>query len=226
LKRLRENIAREPYPHPLNEDVAKLRSQLDDIVVGGIWARGQVVWDDPASINDPSLRTMRRLLVNRLERLQTELLVESAYFIPLGPGVEILKGLVSRGRPDPGAHELACLQRRARSLCRLLEGPWPVARVRSGALRGATASGTVSTGNRVHRLPAGLHTKAMVFDRKDVFVGSFNLDPRSSLINTEAGLYVESPELAAMVAEYMEEGCSRPPEAIACCWTSAARCIG
>ena len=53
---------------------------------------------------------------------------------------------------------------------------------------------------------AGLHTKAMVFDRKDVFVGSFNLDPRSSLINTEAGLYVESPELAAMVAQYMEEG--------------------
>ena len=97
LKRLRENIAREPYPHPLNEDVAKLRSQLDDIVVGGIWARGQVVWDDPASINDPSLRTMRRLLVNRLERLERELLIESAYFIPLGPGVEFLKGLVSRG---------------------------------------------------------------------------------------------------------------------------------
>ena len=53
---------------------------------------------------------------------------------------------------------------------------------------------------------AGLHTKAMVFDRRDVFVGSFNLDPRSSLINTEAGLYVESPELAAMVAQYMDEG--------------------
>ena len=52
---------------------------------------------------------------------------------------------------------------------------------------------------------AGLHTKAMVFDRKDVFVGSFNLDPRSSLINTEAGLYVESPELAAIVARYMDE---------------------
>jgi cardiolipin synthase C len=59
----------------------------------------------------------------------------------------------------------------------------------------------VSIGSR-----AGLHTKAMVFDRKDVFVGSFNLDPRSSLINTEAGLYVESPELAAMVARFMDEG--------------------
>jgi putative cardiolipin synthase len=39
-----------------------------------------------------------------------------------------------------------------------------------------------------------------------VFIGSFNLDPRSADINTEAGLYVESPELAQQVIEYMDEG--------------------
>ena len=43
---------------------------------------------------------------------------------------------------------------------------------------------------------AALHNKAMVFDREAVFIGSFNLDPRSAWINTEAGLYIESPELA------------------------------
>lgn len=53
---------------------------------------------------------------------------------------------------------------------------------------------------------AALHTKAIVFDRKDVFIGSFNLDPRSSSINTEAGIYVESPKLAAQVIDYMDEG--------------------
>ena len=53
---------------------------------------------------------------------------------------------------------------------------------------------------------AALHTKAIVFDRKDVFIGSLNLDPRSSDINTEAGLYVESPELAAQVVAWMDEG--------------------
>ena len=53
---------------------------------------------------------------------------------------------------------------------------------------------------------AGLHTKAIVFDRKDVFIGSFNLDARSSAINTEAGLYVESPALAAQVIDFMNEG--------------------
>lgn len=39
-----------------------------------------------------------------------------------------------------------------------------------------------------------------------MFIGSFNLDPRSSFINTEAGLYIESPELAAQVAAHMDEG--------------------
>jgi putative cardiolipin synthase len=53
---------------------------------------------------------------------------------------------------------------------------------------------------------AALHTKALVFDRESVFIGSFNLDPRSGSINTEAGLYVESPELAGQVLAYMDEG--------------------
>ena len=36
------------------------------------------------------------------------------------------------------------------------------------------------------RSGAALHTKAMAFDHKAVFIGSFNLDPRSAVINTEA----------------------------------------
>lgn len=46
----------------------------------------------------------------------------------------------------------------------------------------------------------------MAFDREAVFIGSFNLDPRSAVINTEAGLYVESPELAERLTTYMATG--------------------
>ena len=53
---------------------------------------------------------------------------------------------------------------------------------------------------------AALHTKAMVFDREAVFIGSFNLEPRSAWINTEAGLYIESPELAERLVAYMATG--------------------
>ena len=56
------------------------------------------------------------------------------------------------------------------------------------------------------RSPAALHTKAMAFDGEAVFIGSFNLDPRSAVINTEAGLYIESPELAKKLTAYMATG--------------------
>jgi putative cardiolipin synthase len=46
----------------------------------------------------------------------------------------------------------------------------------------------------------------MAFDREAVFIGSFNLDPRSAWINTEAGLYIESPELAERLVAYMATG--------------------
>jgi putative cardiolipin synthase len=51
---------------------------------------------------------------------------------------------------------------------------------------------------------SGLHVKTMVFDRKRVFVGSFNLDPRSIHLNTEMGLLVESEALGQAVAASIE----------------------
>ena len=41
-----------------------------------------------------------------------------------------------------------------------------------------------------------LHAKVAVIDRKTLFVGSMNLDPRSATINTELGAVIDSPELA------------------------------
>ena len=46
----------------------------------------------------------------------------------------------------------------------------------------------------------GLHAKTSVYDRKVVFVGSFNMDPRSMNLNTETGVLVESIELGQAVA--------------------------
>jgi putative cardiolipin synthase len=56
------------------------------------------------------------------------------------------------------------------------------------------------------RSQAALHAKAMAFDREAVFIGSFNLDPRSAVINTEAGIYIESLELAERLRAYMATG--------------------
>ncbi|MEF8719243.1 MAG: phospholipase D family protein [Candidatus Accumulibacter necessarius] len=49
----------------------------------------------------------------------------------------------------------------------------------------------------------GLHTKAMVIDRRRAFVGSMNLDPRSQILNSEMGVLIDSPLLAEKLAERM-----------------------
>jgi putative cardiolipin synthase len=49
-----------------------------------------------------------------------------------------------------------------------------------------------------------LHVKAMVGDRQRCFIGSLNLDPRAVEINTENGLYIESPGLAKELANLFD----------------------
>lgn len=44
---------------------------------------------------------------------------------------------------------------------------------------------------------ASLHAKTFAIDREWLFVGSFNLDPRSVVLNTEMGVIFESPELVS-----------------------------
>ena len=41
-----------------------------------------------------------------------------------------------------------------------------------------------------------LHAKTLIIDRRTVFIGSMNLDPRSASKNTELGVIVDSPALA------------------------------
>ena len=51
---------------------------------------------------------------------------------------------------------------------------------------------------------SSLHAKAFVYDRQTLFVGSLNLDPRSVSLNTEIGLVVQIPELAAATVNRFE----------------------
>jgi putative cardiolipin synthase len=43
---------------------------------------------------------------------------------------------------------------------------------------------------------ASLHAKTFAVDGERIFVGSFNFDPRSTTLNTEMGLLIDSPQMA------------------------------
>jgi putative cardiolipin synthase len=48
----------------------------------------------------------------------------------------------------------------------------------------------------------------MVIDRRTVFVGSMNFDPRSATLNTEMGVFIDSPALAQELAARIERDMS------------------
>ena len=52
---------------------------------------------------------------------------------------------------------------------------------------------------------ATLHMKAYVVDRREVFVGSFNFDPRSAYLNTEMGVLIDEPTLGAEIAQGLSD---------------------
>jgi len=204
---LQERISRDDYPYPLDQDADALKAELISIRDSFIWAPGQIVWDDPAEvkegIKEGNLVTAFR---KKLETIQDELLMEAAYFVVLDRGVESVRRLTERGV-------------RVRALTNSLASN-DVLAAHAGYAENREA--LVASGLELYEMrpdagmarkkliygesKAALHTKALVFDRESVFIGSFNLDPRSASINTEAGLYVESPELARQVIEYMEVG--------------------
>ena len=49
-----------------------------------------------------------------------------------------------------------------------------------------------------------IHAKSMVIDGETLYVGTFNLDPRSANLNTEVGVLVRTPSLARRVEERIE----------------------
>jgi putative cardiolipin synthase len=49
-----------------------------------------------------------------------------------------------------------------------------------------------------------LHAKSMVIDGKQIFIGTFNLDPRSANLNTEVGVLIESESLGQQLTASIE----------------------
>lgn len=207
----RENLRRQidsgNYPYPLDEDVSELRSRLLSIRDEFIWAPGKIVWNDPADIKAGEKHgNMIKALHRKLHSTHQELLIESAYFVPRNKGIAQLKSVHERGayirvltNSMASNDVLAAHAGYAKYRQQLLESGVQLYEIRPDAgLTSKNPDGNTAT--------AALHTKALVFDRESIFIGSFNLAPRSANINTEAGLYVESPALAKRVIAYMDEG--------------------
>jgi len=51
---------------------------------------------------------------------------------------------------------------------------------------------------------SSLHAKTFAIEGQRIFIGSFNFDPRSAALNTEMGVLIESPRIAAALSEALD----------------------
>ncbi len=200
---LRRRIQREGKgPYPASEGLrrrsyrALVEQRFANLIVA---EEATVLVDRPDKPKSGEPRLLEMLLA-RLDRSpETEILIESAYFVPAGRGVWLFSHLARSGvavrilTNSAGSGEVAV----AHAAYRKYRRPLLRAGVELYELRADAGAGAWQQ---------NLHTKAAVIDRREVFVGSLNVDPRSAVLNTEIGLLVRSPALAARVAAFIEDG--------------------
>jgi putative cardiolipin synthase len=198
------------------ESVAYLQAARETPVVRKIlghkldfeWIKARLLYDDPAKTLDKGTGTDILLfpeLVRAMGPAEKSIDLVSPYFVPGEAGTAALAALASRGV-------------KVRILTNSLAST-DVKAVHSGyakrredlLLAGVTLyelKPTAARESNEHNQPwfgsgslSALHAKTLAVDRSRGFVGSFNFDPRSELLNTEMGLVIDSPTLAERLAE-------------------------
>lgn len=174
------------------------------------WAPVAVLSDTPAKLDPQASPEARMLepLARWLRSASRSLDLVSPYFVPGEAGVKSLVELARRGvavriitnslaATDVMAVHAGYARHRRALLAAGIElhelKPDAIAQVRLPRLPWNVRLGASSA--------ASLHGKTFLVDGQRLFVGSFNLDPRSARLNTEMGLTVDSPVLTRALAD-------------------------
>jgi putative cardiolipin synthase len=189
---------------PLHADIARPPLRL---MPGNI----DVFADDPEKVSGRAERGDDRTTVTArvgeaMVAAKARVLVGSPYFIPGRLGMDGMRALRARGvKVEVVTNSLASNDEPfasaayARYRVPMLELGVEVyetdtSQLRNDPLIGAALHGSIGRS----------HSKLIVIDERVTFVGSMNMDFRSSRENTELGLLVDSPELARIVTGLAE----------------------
>ena len=188
----------------LNSD---LSNKFRDNDVTYFWGDADVVVDHPDKISssrDASELHLMTQLEPYFDAIEKELIIISPYFVPGYEGVQFFKSLTDKGirvkiltnslsSNDVGIVHAGYAKYRAdllRNGVELYEMNKKLTRAQRKDKKGVGGSSKAS-----------LHAKVFVLDRKQVFIGSLNLDPRSFYENSEIGLILNSTEIAGNMAK-------------------------
>ena len=175
---------------------------IEDLIAGKlslVSADAEVVQDRPEKVRNLIRRgaSVTSAYLQRLVSAATEeLIVITPYFVPQQQGVDFFGALVKKGvRVVIISNSLASTNHSSvHAVYARYRKPLLQQGVELYELRPRFEAMQTET-------KLTLHSKVATVDRTRMFVGSFNLDPRSLHLNTEMGMAVTSPTLAGNMAE-------------------------
>ena len=178
-----------------------------------VWSAGKVVCDSPDKRAVLTERKRGRLLyppvASALSGVQSEFLMITPYLIPTPDELALLRGMRERNvrvriltNSLDSTNELSAQSGYMRYRRQLLQEGVELYEVRR--MLGPNSRGTGQSRALSRYGHYGLHGKLLIFDRRSLYAGSMNFDERSRRLNTEVGVIVESPALAAESAARFE----------------------
>ncbi|ENN6006936.1 phospholipase D family protein [Acinetobacter baumannii] len=186
------------------------------------WVKAEVVKDSPDKIRSKAKKEehLNFQLINHLEKPESNVDLISAYFIPEKQGAKILSTLAKEGvevrvlTNSFKANDVAVvhafygkyrkeLLKNGVQLYEFLPTP-----DKRDLNKNTDELATKAKVNMKGLSRSSLHTKLMALDEQ-VFIGSFNFDPRSAYLNTEIGVILDSPSLAKTIHHTMDENLNK-----------------
>ncbi len=206
LEQSREQITTSKYAEAVRDQVLEYVETDASVFT---WAPYTLAVDSPDKVFKSKAKEAASITTPLRESLlsaTSEAIIISPYFVPQKAGIEAISELQRKGiNVTIITNSLAANNQSsvhggyAPSRKPLLKSGVRIFEVRPDA-DVAGSEITAASGAK-----ATLHTKAFIVDRREIFIGSFNFDPRSARINTELGVIIRSPEMADQTAKFIEE---------------------
>ncbi len=165
----------------------------------------KIVYDDPEKSTgktEEEIVYLKSLIRPHISAIEKTFELVSPYFVPGDEGTEYLADMVNRGvkvrvvtNSLSSTDGIMAQSGYARKRIELLKGGVELYEFKADVKTKASRSL-----RRGAKAKSGLHAKTYIFDREEVFIGSFNFDPRSANINSEVGIIYQIPEMANYIA--------------------------
>ena len=187
---------------------------VESLASGGLeleWTNAVLVSDDPKKGEGAVPR--EDLLATRLHQavgnIESRFDGVSAYFVPGVAGVKAFRTLESRGvqvrmltNSLEATDVLPVHAGYAKRRPAMLRSGVELFELKKQAAPNDSTSGLGPFGSS----GASLHAKTFAVDGQRIFIGSFNFDPRSTTLNTEMGLLIDSESMALGVHSAFDRG--------------------